>query len=56
MSIGPPGPPLGPWHRRYWGYYNRPYSGCGCLWTILIIVIIWWLIALFWGPARFYWW
>lgn len=24
--------PAGPGgYRRYWGYYNRPYGGCGCL-------------------------
>ncbi len=58
MAYGPPGgPPLDPWHRRYWGYYNRPYTGCGCLWTIVVIVIIWWIIAAFaYPPARFGWW
>jgi hypothetical protein len=56
MSIGPPGGPPDPWYRGYWGwgYYNRPYSGCSCLWVILVIVIVWWLIAWFWYPsARF---
>jgi hypothetical protein len=59
MAIGPPGapPPPDPWHRRYWTYYNRPYPGCGCLWTILVIIIIWWIIAaLAYPPARFGWW
>lgn len=54
MAVGPP--PGDPWHRRYWGYYNRPYPGCGCLWLIVVIVIIWWICALLWTPARFGWW
>lgn len=54
MAIGPP--PGDPWHRRYWGYYNRPYPGCGCLWLIIILAIIWWLIAWSWTPARFGYW
>jgi hypothetical protein len=55
MSVGPPTPD--PWHRRYWGYYNQPYGGCGCLWTLLLIIIIWWIIALWrWPAARFGWW
>jgi len=58
MAIGPPGgPPPDPWHRRYWGYYNRPFPGCGCLWVIIICIIIWWIIAAFaYQPARFGWW
>ncbi len=31
MVAGPTGGPPDPWYGRYWGYYNRPYSGCGCL-------------------------
>jgi high-affinity Fe2+/Pb2+ permease len=58
MAIGPVGgPPPGPWYRRYWGYSNRPYTGCGCLWLILVIIIVWWIIAaFFYTPARFNWW
>lgn len=58
MAIDPVGgPPLDPWHRRYWRYYNRPFPGCGCLFTIIVILIIWWIIAAFaYTPARFGWW
>jgi hypothetical protein len=50
MSI-PPGP-LPPWHQRYWGYYNRPYPGCGCFITVVVILFIWWIIAMASGGAR----
>jgi hypothetical protein len=59
MAIGPGGnpPPVDPWHRRYWGYTNQPYPGCGCLWIVLVLIIIWWIIAAFaYPPARFGWW
>ena len=41
-----PVPPPDPWHRRYWGYYNRPYGGCGCLYTVLVVLLLWWLLSL----------
>ncbi len=47
-----PAPPEGyadpslPRHRRYWGYYNRPYGGCGCLYTILVLALLWILLRL----------
>lgn len=44
-----------PIHRRYWGYYNRPYSGCGCLWSILLILLVWWLLSWMFGWG-FGWW
>lgn len=44
---GPPPEYPGGWYRRYYGYYDRPYAGCGCLWAIIIVLIIWWIIA--WG-------
>jgi hypothetical protein len=57
MSIDPVGGPPDPWHRRYWGYSNRPFPGCGCLFVILVIIFFWWLVAQFWyTPARFGWW
>lgn len=57
MSVNSPGGPPDPWHRRYWGYWDRPYGGCGCLWAIIVIIIIWWIIAAFaYQPARFGWW
>ncbi len=39
MVFPPRGPyPAGtPGYRRYWGYYNRPRGGCGCLYTLLIM-------------------
>ena len=40
-------PPRDPWHQRYWGYYNRPYGGCGCLYTLVMFVFLWWLLSLF---------
>ncbi len=39
--------PPDPWYRRYWGYYARPYPAFGCLYTILLIVLIWFVLSLF---------
>ncbi|HRW05470.1 MAG TPA: hypothetical protein P5121_10265 [Caldilineaceae bacterium] len=56
MTVPPREPYNDPWHRRYWGYSNRPYSGCGCLYLILIFLLIWWVVSLFvpgiaiWSP------
>jgi hypothetical protein len=33
-------------HRRYWKYYNRPYPGCGLVWTVLLLILICWLLSL----------
>ena len=33
--------------RRYWGRYNRPYVGCGFLWTAGLLLLIYWLLSLF---------
>lgn len=44
-------PPGVPSYRRYWGYYNRPYSGCGCLWLLIMILLVWWLLSLIYPPA-----
>ena len=46
-------PPRGPGYRRYWAYYDRPRSGCGCLYTILMIFILYWLFSLFITPLAF---
>lgn len=43
-------PPGDPWHRRYWVAYNRPYAGCGCLWTILLILLVWWVLSFLFPP------
>jgi len=43
-----------PWHRRYWNTYNRPYGGCGCLYTLLLILAIWWILSWFW-PGAYFW-
>ncbi len=47
-------PSLDPWHRRYWNTYNRPYGGCGCLYSILIILVLWWILSWFW-PGAYFW-
>ena len=31
--------------RRYWRTYNRPYVGCGVLWTALVLLLIYWLLS-----------
>lgn len=49
-------PPRDPWHRRYWGYYSRPYTGCGCLYTIIVIVLIWALLSWFFAWPWFWTW
>ena len=36
-----------PTHRRFWGYYNRPYVGCGFLWTALVLLLIYFLLLWF---------
>lgn len=40
-----------PAYRRYWGYYNRPYAGCGCFWLLLAILLFWWLLSLLYPAA-----
>ena len=40
-------PPRDPWYNRYAGYYRRPYTGCGCLYGILIVILIWFALSLF---------
>ena len=45
-----PVPPRSPWYGRYWGYYNRPYTGCGCLYSLLLIILLWWILAWFFPP------
>ena len=41
---------------RYWGYYNRPRAGCGCLYTFLIFVLIWALVSWLITPLPFWYW
>jgi hypothetical protein len=36
-----------PHYRRFWRYYNRPYAGCGFLWTLLLLLLIWLVTSLF---------
>ena len=43
----PPGPRRGVPFNRYWGYARRPYSGCGCLYSLLMLIVIWFLLSLF---------
>ena len=48
MAYDPdPVDPARPWYNSYWGYYNRPYRGCGCLYTVLIFALLWFLLSLF---------
>jgi hypothetical protein len=42
----PPKDPSDPRYRRYWRHYNRPYTGCGFLWTALLLLLIWWLASM----------
>lgn len=51
MASAPPDP----WHRRDYGYRNRPYTGCGCLSALALILVFWWLLSwLFFPPYWFY--
>lgn len=47
-------PPRDPYYRRYWTRYNRPYTGCGCLYSVLMLILLWWLLSLF-IPAFAFW-
>jgi len=42
--------PARAWYGRYWGYYNRPRTGCGCLYTLLL----YWLLSLLFTPLAFW--
>lgn len=44
MAVQPPS--RDPWYRSQWGRYNRPYGGCGCLYTLLILLLVWMLCGL----------
>ncbi|HYE64762.1 MAG TPA: hypothetical protein VD966_04210 [Pyrinomonadaceae bacterium] len=39
-------PPRESRRRRYWSYYQRPYTGCGWLYTLFVILLFWWLLSL----------
>ena len=58
MAVPPPVGPYtgGPWYRRYWGYYDRPRAGCGCLYTLLVVVLIWALFSMLITPLPFWYW
>ncbi|MBA2277718.1 MAG: hypothetical protein H0W06_08115 [Chloroflexia bacterium] len=30
----------GPWHRRFWGFTDRPYGGFGCLFIVVMLVVL----------------
>ncbi|MDP9378719.1 MAG: hypothetical protein M3Q29_00965 [Chloroflexota bacterium] len=47
-------PPRGPGYRRYYGYYNRPFTGCGCLYSLLIFLLFYWLFSLLFTPLAFW--
>ena len=53
----PPGEPgVRPRYGRYWGYYNRPRTGCGCLYTFLIFLLVWILVSWLITPLPFWYW
>lgn len=58
--MGPPRDPLAPgyasrpWYGRSWGYYNRPRVGCGCLSTLLLILLLSWLLSFLFTPLAFW--
>lgn len=35
-----------PRYRRYWRYYNRPYPGFGCLYMLILFLLLWFLLSL----------
>ncbi len=47
-------PPRDPWYRRYYGYANRPRPGCGCLYSLLLFVLLYWLFSLMFAPLGFW--
>lgn len=49
-------PPPGPRYRRYWEYYNRPLAGCGCLYSLFALVLIWFVLSWLFTPLRFGYW
>jgi hypothetical protein len=54
MTMAIPPQPRDPWYRGYWTRYNRPYGGCGCLYSLLFFLAIWWLISLLYPPMWFW--
>jgi len=49
----PPREPSDPHYRRSWRYYNRPYAGCGFLWTTLLLLLIWLVTSMFFPQAAY---
>lgn len=41
-------------YRRYWGYTNRPFTGCGCFYVVLALLALWFVLSLF-MPALAIW-
>ena len=41
-------PPGDPWYRRYWLASSRPFSGCGIVYLLLLVVIVVWLLSFAW--------
>jgi hypothetical protein len=52
MSVNLPGRRLRP--RHYWRTYNRPFRGCSCLYTLILIVLIW-FVGSFFCPSLAFW-
>jgi hypothetical protein len=54
MAVPPNDPRRDPAYRRYWGYSNRPFAGCGCLYALLLFVLVWWLLSFLFPPFAFW--
>ncbi len=46
-------PPRDPWYRRRYGFYT-PFYGWGCLWTLLLLILFYWLLSLVIAPLAFW--
>lgn len=40
-------PPNRPYGWRNWGYYDRPRRGCGCLYALVVLLLLWLVLSLF---------
>jgi len=40
----------GPWHRICWRSVKQRFAGAGCLYTLVLSLLIWWLLALILPP------
>ncbi|GIV98377.1 MAG: hypothetical protein KatS3mg057_3034 [Herpetosiphonaceae bacterium] len=40
------------WYRRYGRSFIRPRPGCGCLYVLLLLALLYWLLALVFPVLR----